>query len=109
MYFNHLVSELILLEDEFSDKIQQFLLTDSHIGPYLKYLQDEILSKDENTTEHLQNLTLHKDSLVLHNGLMYVSDDLSLKLKILQFCHDAILAGHSGQAKILELVFRNYY
>ena len=47
--------------------------------------------------------------MVLREGLIYVPDDLDIKRTILQSRHDALTAGHPGQAKTLELVTRDYY
>jgi len=39
---------------------------------------------------------------------MYVLDNANLRLQVLQYHHDHVLAGHLGQNKTLELIWRHY-
>jgi len=39
---------------------------------------------------------------------MYVPDNANLRLRVLQYHHDHVLAGHLGQNKTLELIWRHY-
>jgi len=39
---------------------------------------------------------------------MYVPDNANLRLWVLQYHHDCVLAGHLGQNKTLELIWRHY-
>jgi len=39
---------------------------------------------------------------------IYVPDNANLRLRVLQYHHDHVLAGHLGQNKTLELIWRHY-
>ena len=49
-----------------------------------------------------------KDNLIYVNGLLYVLDDPTLQLKVLNACHDHPAAGHSRRAATYELVTCDY-
>jgi len=40
---------------------------------------------------------------------LYIPEDESLQTEIAQGCHDAIVAGHFGQEKTIEIVTRDFY
>jgi hypothetical protein len=82
---------------------------DPRLTSLLSYLRDPIQTIDLETEELLGPFSLDEQGLVLHHGLCYVPDDENIKLDILQEHHDAKTAGHSGEAKTLELISRNYY
>jgi len=42
------------------------------------------------------------------NNRIYVPDNTNLCLQVLQYHHDHVLAGHLGQNKTLELIWRHY-
>ena len=85
------------------------LPADPQIGPYLKHLADDTMPRDDDVAEYLKPFSLHKDGLVLRDGLVYVPDEGNIKLEILKSCHDSKISGHLGQAKTLEIVSRNYF
>ncbi|QRW17323.1 Retrotransposable element Tf2 protein [Rhizoctonia solani] len=50
-----------------------------------------------------------KEGLLWHQGKIFVPKDNTIRNLILESRHDALAAGHPGQARTLELVSRNYY
>jgi len=56
-------------------------------------------------------LVLYKENsgLLMYNGLIWIPDNDTLRLRILRDYHDAQAAGHLGRARTLELVSRNFY
>jgi len=47
--------------------------------------------------------------LLMYNGLIWIPDNDTLRLRILRDHHDTQAAGHPGQARTLELIRRNFY
>ena len=82
---------------------------DPQIGEYLRYIRDPTIERDEEIAEFLMPFSMDPDGLVLHDGLLYVPASDTIKLQILQDCHDGKTAGHLGQDKTLELISRDYY
>jgi len=81
----------------------------------LPSLRDRIL-KSYSDDEFVQSLPMvpstpwaWQNDLLLHDGLIYVAQNDSLRLQLLQQHHDSPLAGHFGIAKTVELLSRNYY
>jgi len=60
-------------------------------------------SKDDDQTYKVQ------EGLLLHKGRIYVPNDSTVRLKILQESHDALTAGHRGREATQDLISRNYY
>ena len=52
--------------------------------------------------------TMTSDGFLRHHDLIYVPDSSDLRLRILRYKHDHILAGHPGQNKTVELIRREY-
>ncbi|KAL4243742.1 hypothetical protein ABKN59_011944 [Abortiporus biennis] len=52
--------------------------------------------------------TLTKDGSLRYHGLIYVPDSNDLRLRILRFKYDHILAGHMGQNKTIDLIRQEY-
>jgi predicted RNA-binding protein (virulence factor B family) len=50
-----------------------------------------------------------RDRLLTYEGLIWIQNNDQLRLKLLYDHHDALVAGHPGWAKTLELLSRNYY
>jgi hypothetical protein len=50
-----------------------------------------------------------KNSLLTYEGLIWIPQDDELRLQILHNHHDALIAGHPGRARTLELISRKYY
>ena len=59
--------------------------------------------------EYLKLFSLHKNDLMLRDGLIYILDDRNIKLEILNSCHDSKISGHLGQAKTLKIMSWNYF
>jgi RNase H-like domain found in reverse transcriptase/Reverse transcriptase (RNA-dependent DNA polymerase)/Integrase zinc binding domain/Chromo (CHRromatin Organisation MOdifier) domain/Integrase core domain len=100
--------ETLLTDQELANEIRAALPDDQNIGPYLESLRDGTQPMDDLAKEYLQPFTMI-DGIVLRDGLVYVPNNDSIKLKILKSRHDSVTAGHPGQAKTLELVTRDYF
>lgn len=76
------------------------------------FLAEVLQVLKEETFQHksimLVNCTQRDDRLYYCNQL-YVSDFNSLKLQLLQFCHDSLLMRHSEKVKIYEILIWHYY
>jgi hypothetical protein len=79
-----------------------------NISPYLELLKDIILPRDKNVKAYLESFSIHDSGLILHNELIYIPEDLKIKLQILQSRHDSRISGHLGHEKILEPIIRDY-
>ncbi|KAF7770963.1 hypothetical protein Agabi119p4_6937 [Agaricus bisporus var. burnettii] len=70
------------------------------------------LSEDSIAAQNLASpqgrWTINSDGLLLLDGRIYVPDANNLCLRITQYHHDHITAGHFGQNKTLEIIRRNY-
>jgi len=70
------------------------------------------LPSDSSISNHLSHPEGHwsKDDagFLRFDDRMYVPDNANLRLRVLQYHHDHVLAGHVGQNKTLELI-RRYY
>ena len=58
------------------------------------------MPREDDVTEYLKPFSLHKDGLVLHDGLIYVPDDHNIKLEILKMCHDSKTLGHWDKLRL---------
>ena len=47
--------------------------------------------------------------LLMYNGLIWIPDDDTLRLRILRDHHDVQAVGHPGRARTMELVSRSFY
>jgi hypothetical protein len=50
-----------------------------------------------------------REGLLTYEGLIWIPDNDPLQLRLLHDHHNALVAGHPGWAKTLELLGRNYY
>jgi RNase H-like domain found in reverse transcriptase/Reverse transcriptase (RNA-dependent DNA polymerase)/Integrase zinc binding domain/Chromo (CHRromatin Organisation MOdifier) domain/gag-polyprotein putative aspartyl protease len=100
--------ETLATDDALADAIKVALPRDPNIGPYLKNLHSPELPRSEDVQAFLEPFSI-QDGLVLRNGLVYIPDENSIKLRVLKSCHDAPSAGHLGEAKTLGLITRDYY
>ncbi|KAF8749931.1 hypothetical protein RHS01_09606 [Rhizoctonia solani] len=89
----------ITLDQEINDLIGEAIYEDNRLKEILHKLQD----KEKVTDWEL------KEGLLWHQGKIFVPKDNTIRNLILESRHDALAAGHPGQARTLELVSRNYY
>jgi len=85
---------MILGQNQLYSDILVILPFDSFISDYLLHLEGRWL-KDEAGSLRLDNR-------------MYIPDNANLHLRVLQYHHNHVLAGHLGQNKMLELIQRYY-
>jgi hypothetical protein len=105
---NATVVDTIGIDEQLQERIKAAVPKDIEVAPYLNQIADSTLPRDEATQTYLEQFSFHENGLLLRNGLVYVPQDTSIKLDILQRHHDTVTAGHPGEAKTLELVTRNY-
>ena len=105
---NATVIDTIGVDEELQERIKEALPKDAEVAPYLNQIADPTLPRDEATQLYLKQFSFHENGLLLRNGLVYVPQDNTIKLDILHRHHDAVTAGHQGEAKTLELITRNY-
>jgi len=89
-----LCTATILDQDQLYSDILVTLPFDSSISDHLLY-SEECWSKDDIGFLRLDNR-------------MYILDNANLHLRVLQYHHNHVLAGHLGQNKTLELIWRHY-
>ncbi|KAH0604613.1 uncharacterized protein H6S33_006281 [Morchella sextelata] len=75
---------------------------------------NKILAILRNGIRHSNNISLPEctddnNGWLLYRGMLYVPDDNDLRLRLLKEHHDKPSTGHSGRAKTLELLNREYY
>jgi len=84
----------ILDQNQLHSDILATLPSDSSISTHLSH-QEGRWSKDD-------------AGFLRFDDRMYVPDNANLRLRVLQYHHDHVLAGHLGQNKTLELIRRHY-
>jgi len=84
----------ILDQNQLHSDILAILLSDSSISNQLSHPEGR-WSKDD-------------AGFLRFDDRMYVPDNANLCLRVLQYHHDHVLAGHLGQNKTLELIWRHY-
>ncbi|QRW23612.1 Retrotransposable element Tf2 protein [Rhizoctonia solani] len=89
----------ITLDQEINDLIGKAIYEDNRLKEILHKLQ----GKEKVTDWEL------KEGLLWHQGKIFVPKDDTIRNLILESRHNALAAGHPGQARTLELVSRNYY
>ena len=91
-------------DEELGRSIKEAVEKDKEVGPYLKFLRDLELPRDEGTEEYLKHFSFDDEGFLLHRGLVYIPNEPAIKLEILRRSHDSKTAGHFGQVKTLEIV-----
>jgi len=89
-----LCTATILDQNQLHSGILTALPSNSFISNYLLY-PERHWSKDD-------------AGFLRFDNRMYVPDNTNLHLRVLQYHHNHVLAGHLGQNKILELIRRHY-
>ena len=92
--FNNIITKVMSIDEELTQNIRQTLSNDPQIDSYLKYLADDIMSRNDDVIEYLKLFSLHKNDLMLHDELIYILNDYNIKLKILNSCHDFKISGY---------------
>ena len=73
----------------------------------------EVVQALRTGTRRLKNFPLSECELredrVYYRDRLFILNNDELRLRILQLCHESLLAGHSGTAKLLELIARTYW
>jgi hypothetical protein len=76
-------------------------------------LMQEVITKLRNGEWKDSRIALglcqEEEGLLTYEGLLWIPDDNQLRLRLLYDHHNALVAGHPGRAKTLELISRNYY
>ena len=78
----------------------------------VKEIQEIRKKKASGTTRDWKiapGLCEENNGLLMYNGLIWIPDNNTRRLRILRDYHDAQATGHPGRARTLELVSRNFY
>jgi len=93
------------IDKELLSEIQTLSAADKEI--------QEIRRKKANGTTYdgkiTRGLCEENSRLLMYDGLIWIPDNDTLRLRILRDHHDAQAAEHPGQARTLELISRNFY
>jgi len=93
------------IDKELLNEIQTLSTTDKEIR--------EIQRKKASGTTHDRKIALglceENNGFLMYDGLIWISDNDTLRLRILRDHHDAQATEHPGRARTLELVSRNFY
>lgn len=102
---DHDNENVIMLKPQWFNRVEvlahEALMTKLKSIPY----DESILSKLSSDKEYIKS----EDGLIYRRGRIVVPDDKALKGLIIQSHHDAISAGHPGQAKTQELIYRSFW
>ena len=72
-------------------------------GLYDKAVEDGALDG------RISTLVTYEDGILFHKGIVWISNDPSLRMKIMEAEHNRQVAGHMGMDKTLEMVDQNFY
>jgi hypothetical protein len=92
-------------DGELMKTIKSKMTTDSEIQDILKKLSNG----ERQDNKVALGLYKEKNGLLTYKGLIWIPQDDELRLHILHDHHNTLVAGHPGQAQILELISRKYY
>jgi hypothetical protein len=94
-------------------QVDKELLKEIKLKTAMDPLMQEVITKLRNGERKDSRVALglcqEEEGLLTYEGLLWIPDDNPLRLRILYDHHDALVAGHPGRAKTLELISWNYY
>jgi hypothetical protein len=95
------------LNPNLSTEIKKLYKQDTFTANLLPYLKEKNLEIPNNLKNTINKFKF-KDNLILFKNLIYIPNNDKLKIKILKLFHDALMAGHFGRTKTIELITCNY-
>jgi len=109
----------VFTHEQITASLQATILTPPTLGAATILDQNQLhsnilatLPSDFSISNHLSHPEgrWSKDNvgLVRFDNRMYIPDNANLRLRVLQYHHDHVLAEHLGQNKTLELIRRHY-
>ena len=97
-------------DSNFLDYIRMKTCSDVFVQEILDHIIPNRVSSPQSKLSRMDYAKFRwHDGLLFRNNQMYIPDDATSRLQVLQYCHDSPLAGHFGVQKTLELVTRNYW
>jgi hypothetical protein len=97
------------LDSSLLESIRTTINTDGFAQDILNHIIEgrASCSRSANSRKDYNQFTWY-DGLLLRNNKLYIPDG-SLRIQVLQDCHDSPMAGHYGVHKTVELVSRQYW
>ena len=107
-HFQTLATTTIIPDQTITEKIKNAYSKDPSLTAIIAFLNNSPETAPANIKKQFSSYSLIND-LILFEGLIYVPNNEKIKTEILKSRHNAITAGHPGQAKTLELISHDYY
>ena len=105
--FCNIVSTLSV-DQPFVDKLRRRYPKDEVTQEVLKYQTNASDFADSPNLEFLKSFSVSPEGILFKDGKIYIPNLDSLKLQILQHCHDNEVSGHPGIRKTIKLILRQY-